>query len=59
MAFQIDQEQCAGCGVCESACKTAAICIDGDKYKVEVSRCTDCGDCSEACPMSCIIGTKK
>jgi ferredoxin len=54
MAFAIDQDQCAGCGVCESSCPTSAIAKDGDKYKIETDKCTDCGSCSEACPMSCI-----
>jgi ferredoxin len=59
MAFKIDVDQCAGCGVCESTCKVSAISQDGDKYKIDAPKCVDCGDCSEACPMSCISGTKK
>jgi electron transport complex protein RnfB len=59
MAFKIDAEQCAGCGVCESTCKTQAIIPDADKYKILAEKCTDCGECSEACPVSCISGTKK
>jgi len=59
MAFKIDQEQCIGCGVCESACKVAAISADVDKYKIDPSKCTDCGECTDVCPVTCISGTKK
>jgi formate hydrogenlyase subunit 6/NADH:ubiquinone oxidoreductase subunit I len=59
MAFKIDVDQCAGCGVCEGSCKHSSIKQDGDKYKIDASTCTDCGECSDACPMSCISGTKK
>jgi Indolepyruvate ferredoxin oxidoreductase, alpha and beta subunits len=59
MAFKIDQEQCAGCGVCESACQQTAIASNGDKYAIDPSKCTDCGSCTDACPMSAITGTKK
>ena len=59
MAFKIDQEACAGCGVCEGACKVSAISPDGDKYKIDESKCTDCGDCADVCPVSCISGIKK
>ncbi len=58
MAFSIDQEQCVGCGACESACKNSAISQDNDKYKIG-SNCTDCGECTDACPLGCISGTKK
>lgn len=59
MAFKIDADQCAGCGVCEGTCKQGAISQVSDKYGIDAAKCTDCGDCSEACPMSCISGTKK
>jgi ferredoxin len=59
MAFKIDQEQCAGCGVCVDTCPQKAIEQDGDKYKINASKCTDCGDCADACPVSCISGEKK
>lgn len=59
MAFIIDQEQCAKCGVCESTCKFSAISMDGDNYIIDSLKCTDCGDCADACPVSCISGTKK
>jgi ferredoxin len=59
MAFKIDESTCAGCGVCESTCKSSAIAQSGDKYAIDAAKCTDCGECSEACPMSAITGTKK
>jgi ferredoxin len=59
MAFVINADDCLGCGVCESSCKSGAISQIEDKYKIESIKCTDCGDCSEACPVNCITGTKK
>lgn len=59
MAFEIDQEQCAACGVCVDSCKQGAIIEEGDKYKIIPEKCTDCGDCAEVCPVSCINGEKK
>ena len=59
MAFKIDVEQCAGCGVCEGSCTQKAISADGDKFKIEEAKCTDCGECADVCPMTCITGTKK
>ena len=59
MAFKIDKEQCAGCGVCEGACPSKAISQEDDKYAIDPAKCTDCGDCADVCPMSCISGTKK
>lgn len=59
MAFKIDVEQCAGCGVCASTCSKNAIEPESDKYSIQADKCTDCGDCSDACPVSCITGTKK
>jgi len=59
MAFKIDEEQCIGCGVCESTCKTKAIIADNDKFKIVPEKCTDCGECSDVCPVTCISGTKK
>ncbi|MFH1368755.1 MAG: 4Fe-4S binding protein [Elusimicrobiota bacterium] len=59
MAFKIDQEACAACGVCESTCKTQAIVQENDKYSILPDKCTDCGECVDVCPVSCISGTKK
>ncbi len=58
MAFKIDQETCAGCGVCESSCPVSAISQSGDKYQIDPAKCTDCGACSDACPVSAISGDK-
>ena len=59
MAFTIDKEQCAGCGVCASTCRFDAISEDDGKYIIAAAKCTDCGECSSACPVSCISGNAK
>jgi ferredoxin len=54
MAYGIDKEQCAGCGVCVDSCKSAAIVQDEDKYMIQAEKCTDCGECADVCPVGCI-----
>lgn len=59
MAFKIDTEQCAGCGVCEGTCANGAIIPESDKYAIDPKKCNDCGNCSQSCPVNCIIGANK
>ena len=59
MAFMIDSDACAQCGVCEGTCTFSAISQIDDKYTIDAVKCTDCGACADACPVSCISGDKK
>ena len=59
MAYGINKDECAGCGVCVDTCKTAAIIQDDDKFRVLKEKCTECGDCSDACPVGCIALEEK
>ena len=54
MAYEINQDQCAGCGVCVDSCPVTAIAQTDGKYMIDAAKCTDCGACAEACPVSCI-----
>ncbi|MCB4792376.1 MAG: 4Fe-4S binding protein [Elusimicrobia bacterium] len=54
MAYSINKDECAGCGVCADTCKTEAITQDEDKYKILEEKCTDCGECASTCPVGCI-----
>ncbi len=58
MAFKIDSDACAQCGVCEGTCGVQAIAqIDG-KYTIDAEKCVDCGACAEACPVNAISAVK-
>lgn len=41
---------CIGCGVCEKACRSAAISITDGKIEVDNTKCNFCGRCYKACP---------
>ncbi len=50
----VDEDICAGCGVCESVCAYGAIEIVSEdkkrKAKVTAALCKGCGTCASACP---------
>jgi heterodisulfide reductase subunit A len=50
----IDEERCAGCGICEANCAYAAIKVNPERGVAEVTPvlCKGCGTCSNVCPSS-------
>ncbi len=45
----VNEEKCAGCGMCEVFCPVAAVKLWG-YAKVDSSLCTECLICVETCP---------
>lgn len=54
MAMRIDQELCAGCGVCASACSNGAIYWVDHQAMIDEALCTQCQACVDACPNGAI-----
>lgn len=50
----IDEEECTGCGECETRCPVDAIKITDDKAKREEKYCIGCGVCARFCPTDAI-----
>ena len=62
MIVNIDQNQCAGCGICGDICPRHILetIIQNDEKNIIVSPershlCLKCGDCVAVCPSSCIM----
>jgi len=49
----VDEDKCAGCGVCVDICPQGAIKMDG-VAKIDTDKCTGCGICVRRCPRSAI-----
>ncbi len=45
-----NKNDCIFCGVCEKACRSGAIKIDGDNITLDQEKCNYCGRCVKACP---------
>ncbi len=57
MAFQLNQDQCVGCGACAYICLYKAISPANDvksRYAIDENVCVECGQCSHICPNSAI-----
>jgi len=59
----IDDEKCAGCGVCEDVCPVEAIRVSDGVARIDQDRCNECEPfgyaqdmaCVEACPNEAIL----
>jgi ferredoxin len=54
MVIQVNQELCAGCGVCVDACSVGAIRLVDQRPVIEDTLCTACEACIEVCPNEAI-----
>lgn len=55
-AYEIDEEKCAGCGLCESLCMEDVIHPTPDgKYRIDHINCLECGRCADHCPNDAVI----
>jgi Fe-S-cluster-containing hydrogenase component 2 len=51
----VDDEKCAGCGVCEDVCPLEAIRVSDGVARIDQGRCNECEACVEACPNEAIL----
>ena len=51
----VDDEKCAGCGVCEDVCPVEAVRVSDGVARIDQDRCNECEACVEACPNEAIL----
>ena len=49
----VDEDKCAGCGICVDVCPQGAITMDR-VAKIDINKCIGCGICVNECPRSAI-----
>jgi Fe-S-cluster-containing hydrogenase component 2 len=55
MSFVVNQEKCAGCGVCIEVCPVQAISLNSKrKAQINSEKCIECGACAKECPNQAI-----
>ena len=54
MAYKIDPEKCAACGLCKPECQFEAISEGSPAYTIDPDKCVDCGACAAQCPNEAI-----
>ena len=47
---RVDDDQCQGCGDCESYCQFEALGVTDEKNRIDEGRCMGCGVCVSKCP---------
>jgi heterodisulfide reductase subunit A-like polyferredoxin len=50
----VDEELCAGCGLCADFCQFAALTVDNGYAVVDYEACMGCGVCVSHCPQEAI-----
>ena len=51
---QVDEDLCAGCGLCADYCQFEAITVDNGYAVVDYEACMGCGVCVSQCPQEAI-----
>jgi NAD-dependent dihydropyrimidine dehydrogenase PreA subunit len=55
MSVVVNQEKCAGCGVCIEVCPVQAISLNSKrKAQINSEKCLECGRCAKECPNQAI-----